>query len=119
EVRMRRKEGALLGRARALAGEPVDVVVTVALDMREAEQTDERQVLLHGKPSLRGQVLSGQEGSGPRDRVRLRAARRVQQRLVESLATLAGHAAVAAAPRRRERFECRIGFVDQQWQRGI
>src|SRR6185437_5070126 len=21
--------------------------------------------------------------------------------------------------RRRERFECRIGFVDQQWQRGI
>src|SRR6476469_3505064 len=37
EVRMRSEEGLLLGRAGPLAREAVDVVMTIALDMRESE----------------------------------------------------------------------------------
>src|SRR6476646_10515693 len=49
---MRGEERLLLGCAGALPGEAIDVVVTIALDMREAEQADQRQILLDGKTCL-------------------------------------------------------------------
>ena len=43
------------------AGEAVDEVVAVALDVGQAEQRDQRQVLLHRKAGLRRQVLAREE----------------------------------------------------------
>ena len=49
EVRVRLQEGQAL--ALRPAGEAVDEVVAVALDVGQAEQGDERQVLLDGRPA--------------------------------------------------------------------
>ena len=43
------------------SGEAVDEVVAVALDVAEAQQRHQRQVLLHGETGLRRQVLAGEE----------------------------------------------------------
>ncbi len=59
EVGMRLEERQAL--AERPTGEAVDEVVAVALDVGEAEQRDEREVLLHGEAGLRRQVLAGEE----------------------------------------------------------
>ena len=56
-----RAQKAPAARRSARRGQAVDVVVAVALDVREPEQRDQRQVLLHGEAGLRGQVFAGQE----------------------------------------------------------
>ena len=56
EIGMRGHEGLSLGRRRV--GETVDIMVTVALGMGDAEQRAERQILLHGKAGLAGQILA-------------------------------------------------------------
>ena len=43
------------------AGEAVDEVMAVALDVGEAEQRDQREVLLHRQAGLRRQVLAREE----------------------------------------------------------
>ena len=40
------------------AGEAIDEVVAVALDMRQAHQRDQREVLLHADAGQRRQVLA-------------------------------------------------------------
>src|SRR6478672_3501881 len=57
------EERPLLGCAGALPGKAIDVVMPIALDVREAEQADQRKVLLDGKTGLCGQVLPGHKGS--------------------------------------------------------
>src|SRR5437868_6106570 len=65
----------------------VDVVMAVALGVRHADQRAKRQILLHAKPGLAGQILAGDEGL-----VALRApfggASGVDHRLVDALARL-------------------------------
>ena len=56
---MRLEEREALGQRPA--GEAVDEVMPVALDVRQAEQRDQREVLLHGEPGLRRQVLARHE----------------------------------------------------------
>ncbi len=56
---MRRQKRLRLGCRRI--GKAVDIMVTVALGMGDADQSAEREILLHGKPGLTGQVLAGDE----------------------------------------------------------
>ena len=92
----------------------VDEMVAVALDMRQAQQRDQRQVLLHAHPRERRQVLGRHEillraGLG----VELGDPCRVQDRLIGALAVLAGDAAVAELHGRRKRADLAVGLVDQ------
>src|SRR5574341_2623309 len=83
------------------SGHAVHVVVPIALDVRKPEQRYEREVLLQREPGLDGEVLAAHEiALAPR-----RAARAVDERLVETLAGLRGHASVAERLRARERVE--------------
>src|SRR5947208_12466257 len=99
---MVRQEGALLVARRA--GHAIDVVVPVAFDVWNAEQRQQREVLLHCQAGGRGQVFARDE-EWPRASsfVPCRAAQRVDERFVQSLAALARDAAVASLPRTRER----------------
>ena len=81
----------------------VDVVVAVALDVRDAQQVDQRQVLLHRQAGLRRQVFGRHEVARRAcSAFQCRAARRVEHRLVEALAGLRRHAGVAARARLHE-----------------
>ena len=42
-------------------GKTVDIMMAVALGMGDADQSAEREVLLHAKARLAGQVLAGDE----------------------------------------------------------
>src|SRR5439155_25093227 len=114
EIGMRSQKSLLLGFARALAAEAVDVMMAVALDVCDPEQTDERQVLLKRESRWGGEILA-------RDKVARRvaggvpmgAARGVQHRLVEPLARLARNAGVAERTSSQERVERGIRLVDQ------
>ena len=65
-------------------------MVTVALDMGEAEQIDQRQILLDGETGLRGQVLAGHEViRRSRFGVPVRAARGIQNGFIQTFAAFA------------------------------
>ena len=98
-----------LGRGRI--GEAVDIMMTVALGMGDAEQRAERQILLHGKAGLAGQILAADEIALP-GRAPSGGARGVDDRLVEPLAGFRRDAAIAERLRRRERVIGIVGFVD-------
>src|SRR5262245_55701554 len=71
-------------------------MMAVALDMRQPEQVDQGEILLHGQPSLGGEILTGHEvalvaGLG----VPHSAAGGVEDGFVEPLAAFARHAGVA------------------------
>src|SRR5437773_5830804 len=63
EVGVGLEEAALLGPRPARHA--VDVVVAVLLDVLQAEQAREGQILLHREPGLRGEVLAGHEERRP------------------------------------------------------
>ena len=104
----------LFGGTGALAGEAIDVMVPVALDVAESEHTCQCEVLLHRESRLHRQVFCRQEVAPRRRAVPERTSGRVEQRFVDTLATLARNAGVAERARRRKRVEGRVGLVDQQ-----
>ena len=113
EVRVRAGEGRLLALRRERHA--VDEMMAVALHVGQPQQRHQRQVLLHAHPRQRGEVLGRHEISlraclG----VELGDARGVEDRFVESLAVLAGDAAVAEPQRRRERGQLAVELVDDQ-----
>ena len=83
EIRMRYQERFRLGVG--CVAETVHIMMAVAFGMDDANQGAKRQVLLHGKPGLTGQVLAGDE-----EIIALRAplgrASRVDDRFVDALA---------------------------------
>ena len=82
--------------------------MAVALDVRQAEERGEREVLLDRESGLDGEVLAGHEViAAP-----LGAARGVDDRLVDTLACLGRDAAVAQRLGTREGVERIIGLVD-------
>src|SRR3984957_20491666 len=83
EIGMRRQErrGFRCGRT----SKAVDVVMTVALGMGEADQGAECQILLHAEAGLAGQVLAGNEKLFAA-RAPFGGASGVDDRLVDSLA---------------------------------
>src|SRR5437660_1842759 len=95
EIRMRGEEALLFGGTRALAGEAIDVMVPVALDVGESEHACQRQVLLHRESRLHRQVLPGKEIAARCVPVPERTSGGVEQRFVDTLATLARDAGVA------------------------
>ncbi len=110
---MRRREIALLAHRRER--HPVDEVVPVALDMRDAEQRHQRQVLLHADPGPGGQVLGRHEiAARLAVGVEFRHARGVQQRFVQALAVLARHPGIAELQRVWERVQLAVRFIDDQ-----
>src|ERR1700750_1623729 len=99
EVRMRRREG--VGFTLRCLAEAVDIVMTVALHVMEAEPGAQRQILLQGQARLAGQVLAGDEEPSARG-IPLGVARGVEDRLVDALAGFGGDAAVAELARSRK-----------------
>ena len=59
EIGMRREKGLRLHRGRI--GKSIDIVVTVALSMGDADQCAKREVLLDAEAGLTRQVLAGYE----------------------------------------------------------
>src|SRR4030081_3171775 len=51
------EEGLPLRAAGVLAGEAIDIMMAVALDVGEAEQADQRQILLHRESCLGGEIF--------------------------------------------------------------
>src|SRR5262245_58928581 len=88
EIGMRGSEGPRLGRRRV--AKPVDIEMAVALGVGDADESAEREILLHGESGLAGQVLSGHEVVFTA-RTPLRSACRIDDRLVEALAGLRGN----------------------------
>src|SRR5207253_6043138 len=83
----------------------------VALDVRQAEERDEREILLDREPRLDGEVLAGHEVvAAP-----LGAARGVDDGLVEALAGLGRNAPVAQRLGARKGVERIVGLVDDHW----
>ena len=81
----------------------------------EPQQRHQRQILLHADAGQRGEVFGRHEvfrGAGLR--VQLGDARGVEDRLVKTLAVLAGDAAVAERERRRERRQLAVGLIDDE-----
>ena len=111
QVGVRGREGRRFVRRRV--AEAVAVVMAVALAVRQAEQREQREVLLHRESGLAGQVF-GRHEVARRGTVSLRlripalAARAVDERLVQALAGLARDAAPAEFGGVREGIEaCR------------
>src|ERR1043166_1994219 len=87
EIGMRREE-----RCRLLIGgirKALDIVMAVALGVGDADQRAEREILLHGKAGLTGEILAGDEEPAATGAPLLRAGR-VQDRLVDALAGFRG-----------------------------
>ena len=85
--------------------------------MGDAQQIDQRQILLHRQAGLGGQVLGRHEvACCTAVGVPLRAARGVENRLVEALAGLGRHAIVAARARQFEGVQSAVGFIDDHRQ---
>src|SRR4029079_1904842 len=94
EIGMGRGEGKLL-RTRG-ERHAVDEMMAIALDMAEAEQGDEREILLHADAGERGEILGRHEiALAPGLAIELADTRGVEDRLVEALAVLARHAGIA------------------------
>ena len=88
-------------------------MMAVALGMGDADQRAEREILLHGKARLAGQVLAGDEALFAA-RAPFRRAGRVDDRLVDALAGFRGDAAIAERARHRERVVGIVGLVDDE-----
>src|SRR5207244_10141541 len=87
-------------------GEAPDVVMAIALDMRDAEGAHGRQILLERHHGQVGQVLRAHEegGLGLASPVQPLDQRAVQEGLEDALAVLAADAAVAERHGQLERF---------------
>src|SRR5262245_13536523 len=105
---MREDERVLLCERRAY--HPVHVVMTVLLDVLESEQARQREILLHRRPGLSGQILRGHEIPRGSIAVPASTARAVQDRLVQTLTRLDGHARVAVRPRGDEASDLGVRF---------
>ena len=88
-------------------------MMAVALGVGDADQRAEREILLHGKPGLTGQVLAGDK-EFLAARAPFGGAGRVDDRLVDALAGFRGDAAIAERARRRERVIGIVGLVDDE-----
>src|SRR5262245_7761440 len=76
----------------------IDKVMTVALDVLEPQQGDQRQVLLHADAGERGQVFGRHKVAGGTGlAIPFGNARRVEDRFIEPLAVLAGDPGIAEA----------------------
>src|SRR5258705_8019933 len=100
EIGMRREKGLRLHRGRI--GKSIDIVVTVALSMGDADQCAKREVLLDAEAGLTRHVLARYEepfaARAPFD-----GAGRIDDRLVDPLAGFGGDAAITKCARRRKR----------------
>src|SRR6202163_5109713 len=114
EIRMRGEEALLFGGTGALAGEAIDVMVPVALDVGESEHACQCEVLLHCESRLHRQVFCRQEVAPRRRAVPERTSGRVEQRFVDTLLPLARNPGAAERTRRRKRVEGCVGLVDEQ-----
>ena len=104
----------LLGRGQACHA--VHIVMSVAFYVRDADEIDQRQILLHRQACLSGQILAGHETAGRTCLgVPVRAACGIENGFVQPLAAFAGDARIAEAAGARERAEFVIGFVDDDW----
>src|SRR5258706_15348691 len=92
EIGMRREKGLRLGSGRI--GKSIDIVVTVALGMGDANQCAEREVLLDAETGLTGQVLARYEESFAA-RAPFGGAGRIDDRLVDPLAGFRRDTAIA------------------------
>src|SRR5262249_51265465 len=92
----------------------LDVVVAVALDVRDAERPDRRQVLLKREDRHGRQVFGGHEERGLRLVPRLPALdqRAVQEGLDDALAILGADAPVPEPGGRLERAQFAVALVD-------
>src|SRR6202790_5565028 len=92
EIGMRRQERLRLGGRRFR--KTIDIMVAVALGVGDADQGAKREVLLHAKAGLTGQILAGDKESfvfgAP-----FRSTRGVDDRLVNPLAGFGGNPAIA------------------------
>jgi hypothetical protein len=111
EIGMSRQEGSRFGRRRV--AKAVDIMVPVALGMGDADQRAEREILLHGKPGLTGQVLACDKVICA-IRAPFRGAGRVDDRFVDALAGFRGDAAIAKRARNRKRIVGIVGLVDDE-----
>src|SRR5260370_19220281 len=111
EIGMRREKGLRLRRGRI--GKSIDIVVTVARGMGDANQCVKREVLLDAEAGLTGQVLARYEkpfaARAPFD-----GAGRIDDRLVDPLARFRGDATIKKRARRGKRIIGIVGFVDDE-----
>src|ERR1700739_2142031 len=108
---MSRQKGPCLAAGRL--GKAVDIMVTVALGMGDANEGAKREVLLHAEPGLTGQVLARYEVPFV-FRAPDRRTRRIDNRLVDALAGFGRDAAVTEFARRRESVIAIVGLVDDE-----
>src|SRR5258706_3091204 len=111
EVGMRREKGLRLHGGRV--GKTIDIVMTVALGMGDADQCTKREVLLDAKAGLTGQVLARYEESFAA-RAPFGGAGRIDDRLVDPLAGFGGDAAIAERARRRKCVVRIVRLVDDE-----
>jgi len=88
-------------------------MMAITLDVRQPEQIDQCEILLHSQPGLGGEILTGHEvalaaGLG----VPHSAAGGVEDGFVEPLAAFARHSGVAERAGKWEGAELGIGLVD-------
>src|SRR5258706_14522156 len=98
EIGMRREKGLRLRRGRI--GKSIDIVMTVALGMGDANQCAKREVLLDAEAGLTGEVLSRYEKPFAA-RAPFGGAGCVDNRLVDALARFRGDAAITKRARPR------------------
>src|SRR5438128_2263198 len=91
----------------------IDIVVPVALGMGDADQGPERQILLHGKTGLAGEVLARDKMLGAL-RAPFRGARGVDDGLVDALAGFRRDAAIAERAGGRKGIVGIVGLVDDE-----
>ena len=111
EIGMRGEKRLRLGRRRI--AKAVDIMMTVALGMGDADQRAEREILLHGKARLTGQVLAGDEAFFA-CRAPFGRTRGVDHRLVDALAGFRRDAAIAERARDRKCIVGIVGLVDDE-----
>src|SRR6476620_8887882 len=111
EIGMRRDKGLRLRSGRI--GKSIDIVMTVALGMGDANECAKREVLLHAEAGLTGEVLARYEkpfaASAP-----FGGTDRIDNGLVDALAGFRGDAAIAERARRRKCIIGIVGFVDDE-----
>src|SRR5712675_1479271 len=99
EIGMRREKGLRLGSGRI--GKSIDIVVTVALGMGDANQCAKREVLLDAEAGLTGQVLARYEEPFAA-RAPFGGAGCIDNRLVDALAGFGGDTAITKRARHRK-----------------
>src|SRR4029078_11667214 len=90
--------GERLGLRGGRVTEAVDIMMAVTLGMGDADEGPKREILLHGKAGLAGQVLSGDEELLAA-RAPFRRARRVDDGLEKPFAGFRGDALIDELPR--------------------